>query len=173
MSNNPPPYGPPPGSGQPYGQPPAPPYGQPAPPYGQPAPPYGQQPGGYPGAPGQPAYGTPYGAPGQGAFGAPPGGRTTKRWYQRWWVWVVAALAVIIILIVVLVAVFGNKYALESKIKDLAKQQNITLTNLNCPNNIDTDAGHTYTCTADVDGQPKRLLVNFVTDRHFTLTVAP
>jgi hypothetical protein len=164
MSNNPPPYGPPPGSGQPYGQPPAPPYGQ------QPAPPYGQQPAGYPGAPGQPVYGTPYGAPGQGAFGAPPGGRPSKRWYQRWWVWLVFVIALIIIGFVIFAVLRGNKYALESKIESVLKSQNHQVSNVNCPDNIDTDKGHSYNCTATVDGATRTIHVSFIQDKTFLIS---
>jgi hypothetical protein len=85
-------------------------------------------------------------------------------------VWVVGVLAVIIIAIVVLAATVGNKYALESKIKDLAKNQGINLTNLHCPNGINTGKGHTYTCTGNIDGVQHNLLVDFIADRKFTLT---
>ena len=92
-------------------------------------PPGGQQYPPYP--PGQPGYGAPYGAP--GGFGA-PAGRPTKKWYQRWWVWVVGVLAILIIAIVVFAALSGNKYALESKIKDtLKKATACTVSNVNVP----------------------------------------
>ncbi len=172
MSNDPPSYppaGPPPGGygGQPPGgyQPPPGGYQPPPPPGGYQQPP----PGGYQQGPyQQPAYGTPYGSP--AGFGAPPV-RPTKKWYQRWWVWVVAALAVLIIAGVVLAGVFGNKYQLESKIKDALKGNGLTVSDVNCPNSINTDAGHTYTCTGIVNGIKRNLLVNFVTDRHFTVRV--
>jgi len=155
MSNNPPPYGPPPGAGQPYGPPPG--SGQPyGPPPGQP---------GFPGGP-QPAYGTPYGAPG---YGVPQGG-PTKKWYQRWWVWLVAVIAVIIIVVVVVAVIFGGKYALESKIKEVLKDQGFTVSDVNCPNNIDTDKGNEYNCTAVINGQERSLHVRFDADRHFILT---
>jgi hypothetical protein len=193
MSNDPPSYppaGPPPGQPPPGGYPPPP--GQ-QPPGGYP----GQQPpGGYPGGgypaggypqggypaggypqggypqggqypPGQPAYGAPYGAP--GGFGAPVG-PPSKRWYQRWWVWVVAALAVIIIGLVVIGALRGNKYALESKIKSTVQGAGHTVSNVSCPNSINTGKGHSYDCTAVVDGSNTTLHVTFVTDRHFVVT---
>ncbi len=165
MSENPPPYQPP-GGNQPYGPPGQPPQGPgaPAPGYGAPQPGYGTPQPGY-GAP-QPAYGTPYGAP--GGFGGPPPA-PGKRWYQRWWVWLVAVLAVIIIAVVVFAALRGNKYALESKIKDTAKSEGIALTNLKCPDSIDTGKGHEYTCTADISGQPATLRIKFVEDRKFTI----
>jgi hypothetical protein len=158
MSNNPP-YPPPPGSGQP-------PYG---PPGGQQPPPYGA-PGGQPayGQP-QPAYGAPYGPPGSPGFGAPPA--TGKRWYQRWWVWLLIVIGIAVIAIVIVAIVNGNKYALESKIKDEAKKDNITLTNLSCPNNINTSRGHTYDCTATLNGTPSTLHITFVQDRKFTIRV--
>ena len=82
----------------------------------------------------------------------------------------VGVLAVIIIALVVFGALRGNKYALESKIKDLAKTENINLTNLTCPNSIDTGKGHTYTCTADINGVRHNLLVTFIANRKFTVT---
>ena len=147
MSENPPasgPYGPPPGSGQPYGQP-------------------APQAGGYPG---QPAYGTPYGPP--GGYGGPPA--RSKKWYQRWWVWLIAVIALVIIGLVIFGLLRGNKYVLESKIRDLGKDQGITITNVDCPDTIDTDAGNQYDCTADVDGTQRTLHVNFTRDRFFVLT---
>jgi hypothetical protein len=174
MSNNPPypppgggqpPYGPPPGQGQPPGGypqgPPPPGYGQQGPPgYGQPAPPvYGQ--------PGQPAYGAPYAQPG---FGPPTG--SSKRWYQRWWVWVVAVIGIIIVALIVFGAIAGNKYALESKIKDALHNAGHTVSNVNCPTSINTGKGHTYVCTATVDGSPTSLNINFDEDRHFLITNA-
>src|SRR5205085_11597957 len=118
MSNDPPSYppaGPPPGQQPPGGYPPPP--GQ-QPPGGYPGGGYpagGYPQGGYPQGgqypPGQPAYGAPYGAP--GGFGAPPL-PPSKKWYQRWWVWVVGVAAVLIIAGVVVAALVGNKYALES-----------------------------------------------------------
>ena len=193
MSNDPPSYppaGPPPGEQPPGGYPP-PPGQQPPGGYQQPPggyqPPPGQQPGGYPQGgypqggypqggypqgqqypPGQPGYGSPYGAP--AGFGA-PGGPPSKRWYQRWWVWVVGVLAILIIAIVVFAAVRGNKYALESKIKDTLKSNGLSVSNVNCPNSINTGAGHSYTCTASINGVQHNLLVQFVTDRHFTVQV--
>ncbi len=122
MSNEPPSYppaGPPPGSPPPGGQQPPGGYPQGGYPQGGYPPPPGQQPpggypaGGYPAGgypqgqypqgqypPGQPAYGTPYGAP--AGFGAPPV-RPSKKWYQRWWVWLVGVIAVGIIAAVVFV----------------------------------------------------------------------
>jgi hypothetical protein len=172
MSNNPPypppgggqpPYGPPPGEGQPpsgYPQGPPPPgYGQQGPPgYGQPAPPvYGQ--------PGQPAYGTPYAQPG---FGPPPG--RSKRWYQRWWVW----LIIVIVLLIGAAIAFGvnhaSGYQLASKIKDEAKTENVSISDVKCPDTINTDKGHTYTCTATISGKPSTLLITFIADKRFTIT---
>jgi hypothetical protein len=186
MSNNPPypppgeqpPYGPPPGQGQPQGEYPQsgypqggyPPGGYPQSGYPQSAPPqgppgYGQQ---QPyGPPGQPAYGAPYGQPG---YGQPPS--PSKRWYQRWWVWLVAALALLIVAFIVLVAIFGsNKYQLESKIKDAFKEQGVSATNVHCPNTIDTNAGNSYTCSADIDGAQRTLDVNFDSDQHFMVRI--
>ena len=165
MSDNPPPYQPP-GGSQPYGGPPSgenPPSYPPGGGQGYPAPPpaYG---------PPQPAYGTPYGPPGQAGFGPPPGGAPTKRWYQRWWVWLVIVLGLIIVAIVVVAVVRGNKYLLESKIKDEAKKENVQLTNLHCPNDINTDKGHVYTCTADIAGKPASLLITFIENKKFTIT---
>jgi hypothetical protein len=169
MSDNPPyppqggqpPYGPPPGAGQPpEGYPQGPPgYGASQPTQAFPAP-------GQPGQPyGQPAYGTPYGQPG---YGEPP---KSKKWYQRWWVWLVAVIAVIIIALVVVGVVFGStKYQLESKIKDAAKKQGVTISSVHCPDSINTDEGNTYTCTAVIDGKSANLLVKFVSDRNFTIT---
>ena len=178
MSNNPPypppgeqpPYGPPPGQGQPQGGYPQggyPPSGYPqgGPPQGPPG--YGQQ------QPyGQPGYGAPYGPPGYGqpGYGQPPS--PSKRWYQRWWVWVVAGLAFLIVAFIVLVAIFGsNKYQLESKIKDAFKQQGVSVTNVQCPNTIDTNAGNSYTCSADIDGAQRTLDVNFDSDQHFMVRI--
>jgi Domain of unknown function (DUF4333) len=179
MSNDPPSYppaGPPPGGygGQPPGGYQPPPGGYQPPPggYQQQPPPGGYQqqppPGGYQQGPyQQPAYGTPYGSP--AGFGAPPV-RPTKKWYQRWWVWVVAALAIIIIAVVVLAKVFGNKYQLQDKITSTLKNAGHTVSNVNCPNSINTDRGHTYSCTAVVDGKNVTLRVAFVTDRHFVVS---
>ncbi len=181
MSNDPPSYppaGPPPGQQPPGGYQP-PPGGYQPPPGGYQPPPGGYQPppGGYqpppgqqypPYPPGQPGYGAPYGAP--GGFGA-PAGRPTKKWYQRWWVWVVGVVAILIIAGVVFAALRGNKYALESKIKDTLKGNGLTVSNVNCPNSINTGAGHSYTCTALVNGTQHNLFVQFVTDRHFTVRV--
>ena len=153
MSNNPP-Y-PPPG-GQPPGG-----YPQGPPGYGQP------QPFGPPGQPGQPAYGAPYGQPNF----APPN-QPSKRWYQRWWVWLVAAIALIIVALVIVGALFGNKYQLETKIKSALQNAGHTASNVSCPNNINTDKGHTYVCTATVDGQQTSLNINFDADRHFLITQA-
>jgi Domain of unknown function (DUF4333) len=161
-------------SGQPgqpgYGQQPPPPgYGQqpPAPGYGQQPPPgYGQPPQPGYGQPGQPAYGSPYAQPGF----APPINQPGKRWYKRWWVWLVAAIAVIIIAFVVIGAVVGSKYQLESKIKSVLQDQGLTVSNVSCPNGIDTDKGNSYNCTATIDGQQRTLHVNFDSDRHFIVT---
>jgi Domain of unknown function (DUF4333) len=178
MSNDPPSYppaGPPPGGygGQPPGGYQPPPGGYQPPPggYQQQPPPGGYQqppPGGYQQGPyQQPAYGTPYGSP--AGFGAPPV-RPTKKWYQRWWVWVVAALAIIIIAVVVLAKVFGNKYQLQDKIQSTLKGAGHTVSNVDCPNSINTDRGHTYNCTAVVDGRNVTLHVTFVSDRHFVVS---
>jgi hypothetical protein len=165
MSNDPPSYPP---AGQPpggYGSQPPGGYQQPPGGYQQQPPGGYQQPGGYPQQGGfQPAYGAPAG------FGAPPV-RPTKKWYQRWWVWVVAAIAILIIAGVVIAGLFGNKFQLESKIKDALQNNGLTVSNVNCPNSINTDAGHSYTCTGTVNGVKRNLLVNFVTDRHFTVRV--
>jgi hypothetical protein len=157
MSNNPP-YPPAGGDQPPYGPPP----GQGQPPQG---PPQGGYPSGQPGQPGQPAYGAPYAQPGF----APPNNRPSKKWYKRWWVWVVAAIAVIIIAFFVFAAIFGNKYQLESKIKDAYKDQGATASDVSCPSNIETDKGNTYTCTATVNGKETSVLVTFVNDGNFTL----
>ena len=172
MSNNPPypppggqpPYSPPPGQGQPPGGYPQGGY----PPSGptQAVPGYGQQPPPY-GAPGQPAYGAPLGQPG---YGQPPS--PSKRWYQRWWVWLVAVVGVLIIALIVFGVVAGNKYALESKIKSALQDAGHTASNVSCPNNINTDKGHTYVCTATVDGQQTSLNIRFDEDRHFLVTAA-
>ncbi len=185
-----PPYQPPPGGQPPYQPPPGPPQGSPPgppaggqPPYGPPGGGYpaGQQPG-YPPPPpppppayGAPAYGTPYGGPqyapaGPVGFGAPPGSERRKRWYQRWWVWL------IIVVVVLLVAAVGygvnhaSGYQLESKIKDTAKNQGISVTDVKCPSTINTDRGHIYTCTADVNGTPTSLRIDFIADKKFTIT---
>jgi hypothetical protein len=188
MSNNPPypppgeqpPYGPPPGQGQPQGGYPQggyPPSGYPqsgypqsgypqgGPPQGPPG--YGQQQPQPYGPPGQPAYGAPLGQPG---YGQPPS--PSKRWYQRWWVWLVAAIGVIIIALIVFGVVVGNKFALESKIKSARQDAGHTASNVSCPNNINTGKGHTYVCTANVDGQQTSLNIRFDTDRHFLVTSA-
>jgi hypothetical protein len=160
MSNNPPPYGPPPGGGQPYGPPPG--GGQP---YGQPQQgpgPYGPPPGGP-----QPAFGTPYG--GAPAYGFPPAG-PTKKFYQRWWFWLLVVIALLVIAGIIWAYFRGNKYALESKIKDVEKDRGHTVADVNCPDSINTDSGHTYICTATLDGQPRQLLVDFVEDKKFTVT---
>ncbi len=186
MSNNPPPYGPP-GGGQPpygppagqqqgqqgqqgqqpYGQPGQPPYGQPGgqPPYGPPGgqPPYGPPGGQGPYAP--PAYGTPYGPP--GGFGGAPYGQPPKKWYQRWWVWLVIVVAVIIIGFVIVAVIFRGKFALESKLKEVIKDQGHSVSSVSCPNDVNTDAGHSYDCSATIDGVKQTVHVTFVTDRHF------
>jgi hypothetical protein len=180
MSNDPPSYppaGPPPGGygGQPPGGYQPPPGGYQPPPGGyqqQPPPPGGYQqqppPGGYQQGPyQQPAYGTPYGAP--AGFGAPPV-RPTKKWYQRWWVWLVGVIAIGIIAIVVVAFTNRNQYALESKLKSVIKDNGHTISNVHCPSGINTDKGHSYNCTATVDGQSATLHVVFVTDRHFVVT---
>ncbi len=180
MAENPP-YQPPPGEQPPYQPPPPgpPPGGQP--PYG---PPGGGYPAGQPGYPppppppppyGAPAYGAPYGGPqyaaaGPAGFGTPPGYQRPKRWYQRWWVWL------IIVVVLLLVAAIGygvnhaSGYQLESKIKDTAKNQGISVTNVKCPSTVNTDQGHIYTCTADVNGVPKSLRIDFIADKKFTIT---
>ncbi len=149
MSENPPasgPYGPPPGSGQPYGQP-------------------APQQGGYPG---QPAYGTPYGPP--GGFNNAPA--PSKRWYQRWWVW----LIIVIVIAGIAVFVFGrnhvSKYQLQDKIKDAFQDQGKTVSDVKCPNNVNTDRGSTTTCTAVFQGQTLTLNIRFDEDRHFIVTTA-
>ena len=159
MSNNPPPYGtapdpgqqpygPPPGAGQPYGPPPR------------------RNPGGFPGQ--QPAYATPYGPP--GGFGAPPA--RSKKWYQRWWVWL------IIVGVVVIGGAIGwgvnhvSKYQLQDKIKEAFSDQNRTLTDVKCPGNVKTDKGSTATCTAVENGKTETLRVVFDEDRHFIVTIA-
>lgn len=164
MSNNPP-YPPPPGQegqgqqpgGYPQGPPP-PGYGQQGPPnYSQPTVPvYGQ--------PGQPAYGTPYAQP-----GFPPPERQGKRWYKRWWVWVVAVIAVVIIAAVVFGRNHASGYQLADKIKDEAKTENVSISNIKCPDSINTDKGHTYTCTATISGKPSSLLITFIEDKRFTI----
>src|SRR5665213_4566696 len=78
-----------------------------------------------------------------GGFGAPPV-RPTKKWYQRWWVWLVAVIAVGIIAAAAFGFAHRNQFALESKIKDLAKKESINLSNLRCPSSINTGKGHTY-----------------------------
>jgi hypothetical protein len=185
MSNDPPSYppaGPPPGGygGQPPGGYQPPPGGYQPPPGGYQPPPGGYQPppGGYPqqqpppggyqqGPYQQPAYGTPYGAP--GGFGAPPF-RPSKKWYQRWWVWVVIAIAVIIIALVIFGVLRGNKYALQDKIQSTLKNAGHTVSNVSCPNSINTGKGHTYDCTAVVDGKSVTLHVDFTSDRHFVVS---
>ena len=195
MSNEPPSYPP----AGPPGGPGGPPPGGP-PPGGYPPPPGQQPPGGYPGGgfpqggypqggypqggypqggypaggypqgqypPGQPAYGTPYGAP--GGFGAPPGQRS-KKWYQRWWVWLVAVIAIIIIAAVIFGVANRNQFALESKIKDVLKSNGHSVSNVHCPSGINTGAGHSYDCTAKVDGSTTVLHVTFVTNKHFVVS---
>ena len=178
MSNNPPypppgeqpPYGPPPGQGQPQGGYPQggyPPSGYPqgGPPQGPPG--YGQQ------QPyGQPGYGAPYGPPGYGqpGYGQPPS--PAKHWYQRWWVWLVAAIAVALMALIVFFIVERTKFELESKIKSALQDAGHTASNVSCPNNINTDKGHTYVCTANVDGQQTSLDIRFDADRHFLVTSA-
>ena len=99
-----------------------------------------------------------------------PPGRSSKRWYQRWWVWLVAVIAIVIIGVVVLLGVFGSKYQLESKITDLAKDQGQTISDVDCPNAIDTDKGNEYDCTAVLAGKDVILHVRFVSDRTFTIS---
>ena len=88
------------------------------------------------------------------------------------WVWVVGVIALIIIAIVVAAALVGNKYALESKIKSALQDAGHTASNVSCPNDINTGKGHTYVCTATVDGQQTSLNINFDADRHFLITEA-
>jgi Domain of unknown function (DUF4333) len=147
MSNNPP-Y-PPPG-GYPQGPPPG--YGQQGPPIYSP--------------PGQPAYGTPYAQPGFG----PPSGRS-KRWYQRWWVWLIIVIALLIIAAVAFGVNHASGYQLASKIKDEAKTENVPISNVKCPDTINTDKGHTYSCTAIVNGKASSLRIVFVADKRFTIQV--
>lgn len=199
MSKNPPPYQPPPGGQPPYQPPPGPPPGPPAgppqggqppygppggqPPYGTPGgqPPYGSPGGGYPaGPPGQPpyppgppAYGTPYGATPYGppaGFGAPPGYKAPKRWYQRWWVWVIIVVLALVIGAIAYGVNHASGYQLESKIKDTAKSQGVSISDVKCPSTINTDRGHTYTCTATLNGRPTTLRINFIADKRFTIT---
>jgi hypothetical protein len=174
MSDNPPypppgeqpQYGPPPGQGQPQGGYPQGGYPQSGPPQGPPG--YGQQPAQPYGPPGQPAYGAPLGQPGYGQPVNQPG----KRWYKRWWVWLIA----VIVLIGILIGIFGRNHAsgfqLESKIKSAFKDQGISVADVNCPNSIDTDKGHSYVCTATVNGQETSLNIRFDEDRHFLVTKA-
>jgi hypothetical protein len=41
---------------------------------------------------------------------------------------------------------------------------------VSCPDNINTDKGHSYDCTATVDGQSVTLHVLFTSDRHFVVS---
>jgi hypothetical protein len=82
-------------------------------------------------------------------------------------VWVVAAIGILIIAGVVLASVFGNKYALESKLKEALKDNGHTVSKVTCPNSINTGAGHTYQCTAVVDGETRTETVMFIGGRRF------
>ena len=192
MSENPPPYPPQgPGSGQPPYGPPAGGYpqypqgGQPQYPQGgQPQYPQGGQPqyppGGYQGGygpggyqappPGQPNYGnTPYGPPGA-QFGQPPGASPGKRWYKRWWVWLIVVAALIVVGLGIWGANHVSGYQLASKVKDAFSAQGKTITDVKCPENVNTDKGSTTTCTAVFEGSTVTLLIRFDQDRHFIVT---
>jgi hypothetical protein len=80
-------------------------------------------------------------------------------------------IALIIIGFVIFAVLRGNKYALESKIESYFKSQHQSVSNVNCPDNIDTDEGHAYTCTATVNGSPTTVRVNFIQDKLFTIRV--
>jgi hypothetical protein len=110
-------------------------------------------------------YGAPY-AP--GGYGLPPA-KPSKRWYQRWWVWVVAAVVVLLIAFVILGLVFGNKFQLESKIKDFYQKQGTSISDVHCPTSIDTGEGHRYTCTAVIEGTKTDVFINFIADGKFTV----
>jgi galactitol-specific phosphotransferase system IIB component len=77
---------------------------------------------------------------------------------------------VIIIAAVVVGAVVGSKYQLESKIKDVLQDQGYTVSDVNCPNGIDTDKGNSYDCTAVINEKEQTVHVRFDEDRHFILT---
>jgi Domain of unknown function (DUF4333) len=85
-------------------------------------------------------------------------------------VWVIIVVLVILIALVAYGVNHASGYQLESKIKDAERSAGNTISDVKCPSTINTDRGHTYTCTSTLNGRPTTLRIDFITDKRFTIT---
>jgi hypothetical protein len=149
--------------GQPYGQP------------GQYGGQYGQQPYGQPGQPGgqygQPGQQWQYPQPGAG-YQRPTPPPAKKRSALPWILLVVGVLVIAGVVVGVLAATgtlgkttFDNT-AVQNGVKKILtedyKIQNVTT--VTCPAGQEVKAGHTFTCTANIDGQPRQITIKVKND---------
>jgi hypothetical protein len=84
--------------------------------------------------------------------------------------------ALVVVALVVLGALFGSSSGtnVETPLQNaLQGRPGITsVSDVNCPDNVDTDAGSTAVCQATINGQRSNLTLSFDKDKHFVVTDA-
>ena len=81
----------------------------------------------------------------------------------------------IVAVLVGLGVLFGSSgMNVESALKDALEDRPAitTVTDVTCPDEVDTEQGSTAVCQATIDGQPADLTLSFDRDDHFVVTNA-
>jgi hypothetical protein len=119
-------------------------------------------------------YGPPQGPQGYGpAGGYPPApGAVRRRSPVKIILGVVGTIIAALIGIGVLFGSSGMN--VESALQDALEDRPAitTVTDVSCPDEVDTDQGSTAVCQATIDGQPADLTLSFDRDDHFVVTNA-
>jgi uncharacterized protein DUF4333 len=88
---------------------------------------------------------------------------------------ILGVVGAIVVVLIGLGALFGSSSMNVEKALTKALEERpaiTTVTDVNCPDDINTDKGSTGVCQATIDGQPADLTLSFDRDDHFVVTNA-